>query len=155
VYLHPWEVDAGQKRHYLGPLKTFQHYVNLSSTEWKLNRLLQRFDFGSISTTLEMPRLQSLLRRQPVTMPETALDMSTSRLAYVRKAVEQPVVSRALGTLVELQNPETRILQTRSFAVSQSGVIPPLSSASLESVAKSSQSAEMLEDLETTMADAG
>ena len=68
VYLHPWELDPAQDRHYLGPLKTFQHYVNLSSTEWKLNRLMQRFDFAPVAETLEMPRLQSLLRRQPVVM---------------------------------------------------------------------------------------
>jgi len=66
VYLHPWELDQKQERHFLGPLKTFQHYVNLDSTEWKLNRLMQRFDFSSINKTLQMPRLQSLMRRNPV-----------------------------------------------------------------------------------------
>lgn len=70
VYLHPWEVDLEQERHYLGPLKTFQHYVNLGSTEWKLNRLMQRFDFGTVSGTMEMPRLQSLLRRPPVVLSD-------------------------------------------------------------------------------------
>jgi polysaccharide deacetylase family protein (PEP-CTERM system associated) len=75
VYLHPWELDVAQERHYLGPLKTFQHYVNLESTEWKLNRLMQRFDFGTVSETLAMPRLQSLLRRNPVHLPEQKPDI--------------------------------------------------------------------------------
>jgi polysaccharide deacetylase family protein (PEP-CTERM system associated) len=66
VYLHPWEFDTEQEKHYLGLAKTFQHYVNLDSTYWKLNRLLQRFDFASISGAMELPRVQSLLRRRPV-----------------------------------------------------------------------------------------
>ena len=66
VYLHPWEIDASQKRHPLGLWKGFQHYVNLDQTEWKLNRLLQRFEFSSIADSLELPRVQSLLRRNPV-----------------------------------------------------------------------------------------
>src|SRR5690606_41982296 len=57
VYLHPWELDPAQDRHYLGPLKTFQHYVNLSSTEWKLNRLMQRFDFAPVAERSEERRV--------------------------------------------------------------------------------------------------
>jgi hypothetical protein len=155
VYLHPWEVDLGQERHYLGPLKTFQHYVNLSSTEWKLNRLLQRFDFGSISSTLELPRLQSLLRRQPVTMPETAIGLSAARPAYVRQESEQSAVSRIMESRVEPRILETRIPESRPYGLTHSAVIPPLAAASMESVTKNGQPAEMLEDLETTMADAG
>lgn len=94
VYLHPWELDMAQKKHYLGPLKTFQHYVNLSSTEWKLNRLMQRFDFGTISETMEMPRLQSLLRRQPVQL--------TDMLPGVA-AAPRPVVVHPLGGRVPVQ----------------------------------------------------
>jgi hypothetical protein len=40
--------------------------VNLGTTEWKLNRLLQRFDFSSVQGVLEGARAQSLLRRKPV-----------------------------------------------------------------------------------------
>lgn len=66
VYLHPWEIDAGQQRHDLGLWKGFQHYVNLDQTERKLNRLLQRFEFSSVAGSLELPRIQGLLRRDPV-----------------------------------------------------------------------------------------
>jgi polysaccharide deacetylase family protein (PEP-CTERM system associated) len=66
LYLHPWEFDTDQEKHYLGVAKTFQHYVNLDSTYWKLNRLLQRFDFASVAGAMQLPRVQSLLRRNPV-----------------------------------------------------------------------------------------
>ncbi|HKP94177.1 MAG TPA: XrtA system polysaccharide deacetylase, partial [Fibrobacteria bacterium] len=103
VYLHPWEVDVAQERHYLGPLKTFQHYVNLSSTEWKLNRLMQRFDFGTISETMEMPRLQSLLRRQPVVLadmlPET---VAARRAAASAIAASAPAASAATAASAAL-----------------------------------------------------
>jgi hypothetical protein len=66
VYLHPWEIDAAQERHSLGLWKGFQHYVNLEQTEWKLNRLLQRFEFGSVAEGMELPRVRSLLARNPV-----------------------------------------------------------------------------------------
>jgi hypothetical protein len=66
VYLHPWEIDASQKRHSLGLWRGFQHYVNLEQTEWTLNRLLQRFEFGSVAEGMELPRVRSLLERNPV-----------------------------------------------------------------------------------------
>lgn len=74
VYLHPWELDPGQERRDLGRVQAFQHYVNLDTTEWKLNRLLQRFDFGPAGEVLRMPRLQALLRRNPVPVPEQPAD---------------------------------------------------------------------------------
>jgi hypothetical protein len=74
VYLHPWELDPLQTRRALGLVEGFQHYVNLDTTEWKLNRLLQRFDFGSVAENLKMPRLQAILRRNPVTVPEQIAD---------------------------------------------------------------------------------
>jgi polysaccharide deacetylase family protein (PEP-CTERM system associated) len=74
VYLHPWELDPQQTRRNLGLVEGFQHYVNLDTTEWKLNRLLQRFDFGSVAENLKMPRMQAILRRNPVTVPEQIAD---------------------------------------------------------------------------------
>lgn len=70
VYLHPWEIDAEQKRQDLGLWKGFQHYVNLDRTETRLNRLLQRFEFTSVADSLELPRIQGLLRRNPVRIAE-------------------------------------------------------------------------------------
>ena len=40
LYFHPWELDTEQPRIPVGMLPGFQHYVNLSGTEGKLDRLL-------------------------------------------------------------------------------------------------------------------
>jgi len=93
VYLHPWELDAEQTRRNLGLMETFQHYVNLDTTEWKLNRLLQRFDFGPVSDTLKLPRLQAMLRRNPVTVPEQSPDAGHKLRAPFPHPVEVPVES--------------------------------------------------------------
>jgi polysaccharide deacetylase family protein (PEP-CTERM system associated) len=48
-YVHPWEVDPDQPR-LSGSLRSrLRHYVNLASTERKLDALLREFDFGSMS----------------------------------------------------------------------------------------------------------
>lgn len=48
-YVHPWEIDPDQPRMRAGtPLGRFRHYVNLSRTERKLERLLQDFRFGRV-----------------------------------------------------------------------------------------------------------
>ncbi len=73
VYFHPWEMDTEQKRLNVGPLKAFQHYINLDSTEWKISRLLERFFFTSIRDNLESKRVQSLLRKNPVRVEKVAL----------------------------------------------------------------------------------
>jgi polysaccharide deacetylase family protein (PEP-CTERM system associated) len=52
-YVHPWEVDPGQPRLRAGSrLSRFRHYVNLASTERKLDRLLQDFPFGRMCDVL-------------------------------------------------------------------------------------------------------
>ena len=52
IYLHPWEVDPDQPRQKLGGLRGFRHYVNLSRTYDKLDRLLRDYRFGSLATAL-------------------------------------------------------------------------------------------------------
>lgn len=52
IYLHPWEVDPEQPRQRLGGLRGFRHYVNLSRTLGKLDRLLQEFPFTSLGAAL-------------------------------------------------------------------------------------------------------
>ena len=52
VYLHPWEVDPDQPRQRLGGLRGFRHYVNLSKTHKKLDRLLGEFPFTTVSNAL-------------------------------------------------------------------------------------------------------
>jgi polysaccharide deacetylase family protein (PEP-CTERM system associated) len=52
VYLHPWELDAVQPRFAFGKLRTLRHYVNLRRTEERLSRLLEDFQFGTLSELL-------------------------------------------------------------------------------------------------------
>jgi len=52
-YLHPWEIDPEQPRIQLPFLKRFKHYVNLSRTFSRLERLLQDFSFSSIKEVLQ------------------------------------------------------------------------------------------------------
>jgi polysaccharide deacetylase family protein (PEP-CTERM system associated) len=137
VYLHPWEVDDTQERHYLGPLKTFQHYVNLASTEWKLNRLMQRFDFGSISETLEMPRLQSLLRRQPVAL----FDMLPGVAEAPRKRAMVPAHGATETAHAAADTEEVRPIARVPGRKPRNG--------------KPVRKPEAMEDLEATLTDAG
>jgi len=52
IYLHPWEVDPDQPRQALGGLRGFRHYVNLSKTYAKLDRLLREHRFDTMSAAL-------------------------------------------------------------------------------------------------------
>jgi len=45
VYLHPWELDPNHPKIELPPRIKLTHYYNLNSTEKKLRKLLQDFDF--------------------------------------------------------------------------------------------------------------
>jgi polysaccharide deacetylase family protein (PEP-CTERM system associated) len=49
VYFHPWEMDSGQPRIRAGLRSTLRHYVNLSTMEQKIARLLQDFQFTTLS----------------------------------------------------------------------------------------------------------
>jgi hypothetical protein len=52
-YIHPWELDPQQPRLRAGSrLSRWRHYLNLASTEAKLDRLLAEFSFGSLSQVL-------------------------------------------------------------------------------------------------------
>jgi len=57
-YVHPWELDPEQPRLKVGSWASrTRHYLNLSSTEHKLEKLLQRFRFGTLGDVIG--RLQS------------------------------------------------------------------------------------------------
>jgi polysaccharide deacetylase family protein (PEP-CTERM system associated) len=162
VYLHPWELDPEQTRRDLGWMKGFQHYVNLDTTEWKLNRLLQRFDFGPVGETLGLPRLQSLLRRAPVTVPESMMDPAYSaRPAYARPFADAPAGARPMiETPAGVRGADIAGVWPLHVRPSQgwSPVGNPLSQA-LEAAdlpaAEKRREGILLEDLETTLADAG
>lgn len=66
LYLHPWEVDVNQKRMPAGVMESFQHYVNLDTTEWKLDRLLRKHRFTSIQDNLETAEVRAMLERDTV-----------------------------------------------------------------------------------------
>jgi polysaccharide deacetylase family protein (PEP-CTERM system associated) len=52
-YVHPWEVDPQQPRLEAGSrMSRLRHYVNLASTECKLERLLRDFAFGRMCDVL-------------------------------------------------------------------------------------------------------
>ena len=53
TYLHPWEFDVQQPRVPAPALKRFRHYVGLSRTLPRLERLLERFRFGTMGEALE------------------------------------------------------------------------------------------------------
>ncbi len=63
-YVHPWEVDPGQPRLCAGSRAgRWRHYVNLHSTERKLEVLLERFRFGTLTESIA-----SACREAPVTV---------------------------------------------------------------------------------------
>jgi polysaccharide deacetylase family protein (PEP-CTERM system associated) len=51
-YLHPWEIDPSQPRIPAGRLSSFRHYNNLHRCEPRLKRLLDSFEFGTVSEVL-------------------------------------------------------------------------------------------------------
>jgi polysaccharide deacetylase family protein (PEP-CTERM system associated) len=53
VYVHPWEIDPDQPRLGVGSrVSRFRHYVNLGRTERKLNALLSRFHFATLTNVV-------------------------------------------------------------------------------------------------------
>ncbi|MEO7426796.1 MAG: XrtA system polysaccharide deacetylase [Fibrobacteria bacterium] len=68
VYLHPWELDTAQQRIPVGALESFQHYVNLDTTEWKLDKLLSRHRFTSVQENLASENVMGMLAANPVTL---------------------------------------------------------------------------------------
>lgn len=51
-YLHPWEIDPGQPRFNVSWFSKFRHYNNLDKCEARLERLLQDFDFTTVTDVL-------------------------------------------------------------------------------------------------------
>jgi polysaccharide deacetylase family protein (PEP-CTERM system associated) len=60
-YLHPWEIDTGQPRIRANALSRFRHYNNIERCESRLLRLLEDFEFGTMSQVLgAMPSLDTV-----------------------------------------------------------------------------------------------
>jgi len=52
-YIHPWELDPDQPRIPASRMSRFRHYVNLGRTEEKVGRMLDQFQFSSMSEVLD------------------------------------------------------------------------------------------------------
>ena len=73
-YLHPWEIDPAQPRPgKVSPLKAFRHYVNLSRTERRLQRLLADFRFAPIRHVLEYGQSDAAARLACTLPPSSPL----------------------------------------------------------------------------------
>jgi polysaccharide deacetylase family protein (PEP-CTERM system associated) len=59
-YLHPWEIDPGQPRIRASWLSTFRHYTNLGRCEERFCRLLQDFQFATVSEVLKETRISEV-----------------------------------------------------------------------------------------------
>lgn len=53
IYIHPWELDPAQPRISGRLVRRFRHYVNLHTTERKLDRLLDNFAFMNLHWFLQ------------------------------------------------------------------------------------------------------
>ncbi|MCL4722400.1 MAG: DUF3473 domain-containing protein, partial [Gammaproteobacteria bacterium] len=78
-YVHPWEVDPDQPRLPCGSrVSRVRHYLNLRSTERKLDGLLSTFAFGTVSQAVDAFRCGLPLcdghapRRYPRSLPVAA-----------------------------------------------------------------------------------
>lgn len=54
IYFHPWEIDHNQPRQDVGTKSRIRHYTNLKTTEKKLRKLLQKFEFGPIKDVFKL-----------------------------------------------------------------------------------------------------
>jgi hypothetical protein len=53
-YIHPWELDPAQPRIPVASrMSRFRHYVNLSTTERKLDAILASFRFAGLQDVIE------------------------------------------------------------------------------------------------------
>jgi hypothetical protein len=55
-YTHPWELDPAQPRIACGALSRFRHYLNLHRTEDRLVRMLDEFQFSTVSNVVRRHR---------------------------------------------------------------------------------------------------
>ena len=63
-YLHPWEIDPGQPRFEVSRFSKFRHYNNLDKCESRLERLLQDFEFTTVTDVLtDQPTVGARLAR--------------------------------------------------------------------------------------------
>ncbi len=52
LYVHPWEIDAGQPKIKVGKITRFRHYAKLDQVENKIKKILSEFEFGTVSDVI-------------------------------------------------------------------------------------------------------
>lgn len=73
VYFHPWEIDPGQPPVRASVRSTLRHYVNISTMEHKIERLLQDFRFTTLDhACLQQEIYHTAIERTPVSQPNAA-----------------------------------------------------------------------------------
>ena len=60
MYFHPWEFDPEQPKIGISIMKKFRHYVGLKSNRKKFIRLLNDFEFTTISQLIEVESMQDV-----------------------------------------------------------------------------------------------
>lgn len=70
IYLHPWELDPRQPVLPMNRLSRFRHRVHLARTESKLRRLLRRFAFTDVRSSLVPLRLLATQREHVYQPPQ-------------------------------------------------------------------------------------
>lgn len=81
-YIHPWEIDPEQPRLKVSTRSLrFRHYVNLSRTEARFERLLSQFSFGRLDDTLEQCDLVAGALRTRSAFRETGRPIDGCRVA--------------------------------------------------------------------------
>ncbi len=83
MYLHPWELDPKQPRMQGSLLSRFRHYLNLSKTEARLEKLLIDFSFTSIRGAFKDINTECLSRESQHGIPNVR--------HYVADGHEQPI----------------------------------------------------------------
>ena len=67
IYFHPWEIDPDQPRIQAGLRSRVRHYTNLSGTLRKIERLLQDFQFTTLSNACARYNAYQSVKAEPLT----------------------------------------------------------------------------------------
>jgi hypothetical protein len=60
IYFHPWELDAELTRLPMGLIARLRTYAGLTAMQAKIERLLDEFEFSSMSVTYPRPLIRSV-----------------------------------------------------------------------------------------------
>lgn len=81
-YIHPWEVDPQQPRLQASTLARFRHYRNLHHTEERLDRMLGRIRFGTMSQLVAAQNQEVMANMSPVGAKSSQSAPSATGIPY-------------------------------------------------------------------------